>query len=458
MPFDPNIAAIRFGTGLSPNVSPISGMSAILDELSDGDAPAAQFPIRDFAQWGRQFRLHREARSLERANRGTETGQAARQEIRAIRRETREWQAEALRHSLLRAIQAPVGFRERLEWFWADHFTVRGQGPVLREAVSSFVADAIRPNISGSFADMLKAAVTHPMMLRYLNQTSSVGPNSNAVRPGRGLNENLAREVLELHTLGVDAPYRQGDVTEFALLLTGLGTGVEQSFRFHPSFAEPGAEVVLGSAYGGETADVNDIYAVLDDLSIYPATARHIARKLAVHFVSDSPSEALVSYIADRFFVTNGDLPDVYEALLSHPDAWNPEAQKVKRPLEFVASALRALHPDTSRLLRADAAKTRQYIWAPMQLMGQAWEYPNGPDGWPESVSAWTTPQGIAARIQWAITIPRVLKPDLPDPRAFAETALGSQMNSAVRFAAEGAQTKWEGVGLILASPSFQRR
>ncbi|NHX27388.1 DUF1800 domain-containing protein, partial [Escherichia coli] len=267
--------------------------------------------------------------------------------------------------------------RERLVRFWADHFTALGKNPILRGLEFGYVEEAIRPNITGSFAGLLKAAVTHPMMLHYLDQARAVGPNAPGAKGVRGLNENLAREVLELHTLGVGAPYAQDDVRELAELFTGMTVNSEQAFNFRPRLAEPGAEEVLGQRYGGATARLADIHAALDDLAHHPATARHIATKLAVHFVADLPDTGLVDHIAGTYAQTGGDLLACYGALLDHPAAWGAEAQKARQPFDFVAASLRALD---APMPEGDKAPLRLFA-RPMAEMGQPIEGPIGPDG-----------------------------------------------------------------------------
>jgi uncharacterized protein (DUF1800 family) len=176
--------------------------------------------------------------------------------------------------------------QERLAFFWGDHFTARGKVSVMKRATSPYVESAIRPHVAGYFSDMLKAVIAQPVMLQYLDQKTSVGPESVAgKKKENGLNENFARELLELHTLGVGGPYSQADVTELAELLTGLTYSQDGVFGFRGEFAQPGAETVLGQSYGGGTAALSDVHAALDDLARHPATARHLAQKMAVHFV-----------------------------------------------------------------------------------------------------------------------------------------------------------------------------
>lgn len=458
MPFTPELADIRFGCGLSPDMAPPSDPSAMLKGLSGPDHMAQRFPITGFeplrARLVEVAKLRAQAR--ESADNSAQIAQ-----IKSLRRASADEGASWLMQTLLRWMHTEHGFRERLVGFWADHFTALGKNQILRFAAAPYVEQAIRPHISGQFADLLIATTTHPLMLRYLDQGNSVGPGSPAATRGtrlRGLNENLAREVLELHTLGVDGPYSQSDVRQLAELFTGLGYSRKSGFRFRRNFAEPGPETVLGKTYGGNPARLDHVLQALRDLAVHPATAQHIARKLAVHFVSDRPDPALVQHVAGRFADTGGNLMAVATALLEHPSSWGTGPGNVKPPLDFIASAFRALVPDPDRIRGLKPGTVRRLLLHPLALMGQPWQRPNGPDGWAEEDSAWITPQGVSTRLRWALSVPQRLRPALPDPREFATSALGSFAPASVHLAARTAESRSDAIGLVLASPAFQRR
>ncbi|MFT5364442.1 MAG: hypothetical protein ACI9VX_002075 [Dinoroseobacter sp.] len=363
------------------------------------------------------------------------------------------------RRMLLRATHTQVSLHDRLTEFWQDHFTVRIAPVRLRAFVPLFTENAIRPHVAGRFADMLKAVVTHPAMLLYLDQATAVGPSSDAgKRTGRGLNENLAREVLELHTLGVGGPYSQDDVRQLAELFTGLRADFG-GFSFRPHLAEPGAEIVLGRSYGsGGRAQLDDVLAALEDLAAHPATAAHIARKLAVHFTSDTPDAGLIADLSDTFTRTGGDLAAMIGVLIDHPATHASFGEKARRPLEFVLGGMRALAPDQARLEGLSNTNLRDLFDLPLEAMGQPHRKAPGPDGWAETAEAWITPQGLAARISWAMVAPSEIRRDLPDPRVFVDTSLGPLASAETRFAARAAETRWEGVGVILSAPEFHRR
>lgn len=459
MRFDPEMAAIRFGCGLSPSLPAPRSADEMLSRLAGPDHAARAFPMPGYEVALDNRRKVRAARRAYKAATVDAERETLKQEMRQARRAAFQDGATWFGQTLLRRALAEDGFRERLAAFWADHFTAAGRSGLMRDAHALYAEEAIRPHVAGRFADMLRAAETHPMMLAYLDQRRSTGPNSRrAARRGEktGLNENLAREMLELHTLGVGGPYTQRDVRQLAELLTGL-TYTRRGMRFRPGMAEPGAETVLGRDYGGGKARLEDIFAALDDLARHRATAAHLSRKLAVHFVSDTPDAGLVADMTARFLETDGNLTELYAAMLAHPAAWMAEGGNVKQPMDFVGSALRALDIGPRHMPLDRLGRMRGLFLGPLELMGQSWGRPGGPDGWPEADGAWITPQRLAARLQWAMTVPFRLRGVLPDPRDFVAVALGGRASDAVRFAASAAETRAEGIGLVLASPDFQR-
>jgi uncharacterized protein (DUF1800 family) len=243
-----------------------------------------------------------------------------------------------------------------------------------------------------------------------------------------------------------------------AELFTGLGLTRDNQFVFRPRMAEPGAETVLGQSYGGGRARLEQVLEALRDLARHPATARHIAWKLAVHFTADKPDPDLVEQLAARYQSTDGDLLAVYQALLEHPAAWAPKLANVKPPFDYVASACRALGLNEDQIAGLRPGQQRRLFLTPLTPMGQRWGFSNGPDGWPEEDSAWITPAALAARLRWALAAPRQLTEPLPDPRQFAATALGHFADARVQFAAGAAETRAEAIGLVLSAPAFQRR
>lgn len=461
MTFSPELAEIRFGCGLSPDLAPNGSIRDVLHRLSGPDHMVKAFPIDNFDEFWPLLVASNNLRRERRLAQGTDAYDALNRQFKSTRKQAQSKRIRWFGQIILRHSQTRDGLRERLALFWGDHFTARGKGGLQRLMGAPYVESAVRPFVTGKFSDLLIAAVTHPLMLHYLDQDKSIGPGSKIAQKSdrpKGLNENLAREVMELHTLGVGGPYTQQDVRQLAELFTGLSVSQKTGFQFRPNMAEPGSETVLGRDYGGDPAQLGPIYQVLRDLAVHPATANHIAYKLAVHFVADSPDPTLVKHIAARFLDTGGDLTRVYAAMLEHPAAWTNELRNVKPPMDFVASACRALAVHPERLKRSTPKTLASGLIRPLAMMGQPWERPNGPDGWPEDDAAWITPQGLAARIRWAMLAPQRLVNRLPPPQQFVETSLGQFADKRVRFAARAAETQAEAIGLVLSSPAFQRR
>ena len=448
---DPTTIAFRFGYGLPLPEGAAHDAKAMLAALALPDAMAKRHPGMGIAA---ALPL---LRQIEATRKAEKKDPAKKSDYRdAIKASDRAVLAN-VKAGFARAVDNPDGFRERLVRFWADHFSTTAKSRKTYLLPPTLIEDAIRPNIAGRFADILRAVTLHPAMLIYLDQVLSIGPTSPAGRKReKGLNENLARELLELHTLGVDAGYSQADVRQMAELLTGLAVNPETGFVFDKRRAEPGAETVLGISYEGD--GTAPILKALDDLAMRPETAGHIARQLAVHFVSDTPDDDLVAHIRAAFLTTGGDLMAVYAALLDHPAAWGPGAAKARQPFDFIVASFRALGISGSDLMAMDDKRFVQWVVKPMQAMGQPLPGPPGPDGWPEEVQAWINPAGLAARINWAMDVPVQILASLPDPMALVKRALGPRASEKLIWAAPKAETQREGVGLVLASAEFNRR
>ncbi len=347
------------------------------------------------------------------------------------------------------ALDADIGFVERLVWFWSNHFCVSADK--VRPLAGAFEREAIRPHVLGKFADMLLAVETHPAMLVYLDNARSIGPDSFAgVRRGKGLNENLAREIMELHTLGVRTGYSQTDVTNFAKVITGWTVIPPRnevnggSFTFNDRMHEPGAQRVIDKDYldGG----FEQGRAVLFNLARRPETATHIAGKLARHFVADDPPADLVERLARRFRETDGDLKEVAKALVTMPQVFDAPRQKLKRPGEWVAASMRAtgMHiVDVRRVIGA------------LNILGEPLWRPPAPKGFPDDNAAWN--DGLAQRLDISNQIARQLGATV-DPEAIADTALGPLASAETRQALKRAESRPQALTLLLMSPEFQRR
>jgi uncharacterized protein (DUF1800 family) len=345
------------------------------------------------------------------------------------------------------AHNAGIGFVERLVWFWSNHFCVAGT-----YMAGAYEREAIRPHVLGRFADMLQAVEGHPAMLDYLDNAQSIGPNSDeGIVRNRGLNENLAREILELHTLGVRTVYTQADVTNFAKVITGwtiLPTRDNPEhggeFVFNPRMHEPGEQTLIGKTYPGE--GVQQGRNVLAELARHPATAKHIATKLARHFISDEPPPALIDRLTFRFFETEGDLKEVAKALVTAPEAWAPERAKIKRPSEWVVATRRAAGRKNINT---------QGMVGQQRLLGEWLWQPSAPTGYSDDNAAWLS--GLKLRLQSANTFAQAVAADV-DPRELVDATLGPLATAETRQAVARAETKVQALTLLIMAPEFQRR
>jgi len=364
---------------------------------------------------------------------------------------------------LVTAVTTTRPFAERLALFWTNHFTVSMAKASTRGLVGAFEREAIRPHIAGHFEELLGASTRHAAMLRYLDNALSAGPHSRLVerlarradpddRAPRitGLNENLAREILELHTLGVNGGYTQADVTAFAAVLTGwraprLPRGQEASF-FDAAWHEPGPKTVLGRSYA---AGPDALDQVLRQLAQHTSTARFIATKLARHFVADDPPAALVDRLAGVYADTAGHLPSVYSALVRAPQSWTAQPTKLKTPEEFVVS--------TARVLRGGEAFVSRGRDAGIALMGQRVQAAPSPAGWPDRADDWLGPEAVWKRLEWSTRVGERLGRQF-DARALSRQTLGPWLGENTARQLERAADGPQALALLLMSPEFQRR
>lgn len=454
------IAVTRFGLGARPGeidaakADPQGFLVAQIrregaDIPRDGGETSAQrfAQMRDYQQ---QRRLERQQKDGE----GDKTGANARAFMDAQRQLRDKVGADFLARARV-AANTPAAFRERWALFWANHFTVSATKQITSVLIGPFEREAIRPNVFGSFENLLVASSTHPAMLTYLDQAQSIGPDSTVAQRRRnakaGLNENLAREIMELHTVGVDAGYTQADVTEFARALTGFSIGRDNEdragqFVFRDAAHEPGLRVIMGRKYA--EGGVRQGMAVLKDLAVDKRTARHVCGKIARHFVSDTPPPALTARLEKRWMTTGGDLAEVAKALIESPEAWDPTPSKFKTPYEYTLSTWRLIGAEPSAIERLAPILTG---------LGQKPFSPPSPKGWVEDAQTWASPDGLVKRMQWAQGFAAVVA-DRTDPNALAVSALGDRLTPPVAKAVSRAETRREAFALLVMSPEFQRR
>ena len=386
---------------------------------------------------------------------------ALRQELRAGYRASYITLAQG---RIAAAIASPTPFPERLTHFWANHFAVSADKLATIGLAGTLEFEAIRPHLFGTFADLLLAVEHHPAMLLYLDQAQSIGSDSPigrraALRPNAkrkvGLNENLAREIMELHTLGVGSGYTQADVQELARALTGWSVGgfvrrpigveaPDGAFVYQADWHEPGSRTLLGVHYpdkGYYTAE-----AMLRALAVHPATAHHIAFQLVRHFVADEPPPALVERMAAVHVATGGSLVAVYRALLDAPEAWATPLAKFKTPWDWTVSSLRAVGART-----ADAKSV-----GALTALGQPIWRPGSPAGWDDVAASWAAPDALLRRVEVAQRI-AAAAPAL-DARSLGPRLMPGTWSPGTAAAVAKADSPAQGLAMLLVAPEFLRR
>ncbi|HEY2591682.1 MAG TPA: DUF1800 domain-containing protein, partial [Steroidobacteraceae bacterium] len=407
--------------------------------------------------------IRRERRDLRRAARA---GDAAAAQLAAVEKVVQLYRPIYLTEATARLRAAVVTdrpFLERLVHFWTNHFAVSIDKLAVLGLAGAFEREAIRPYVLGTFTELTLAVEQHPAMLLYLDNQMSAGPESPlarraerrgaSVRPG--INENLAREIMELHTLGVDGGYTQVDVTTFAKVISGwsiggapgqLFDGPPGRFKFRPALHEPGPQVILGRRYAQQGLEQG--IAVLADLARNPATARHIADKLARHFVADDPPRAAVDRIAHVFLASGGDLRAVYRSLVDSPEAWVQPLAKFKTPSDYVISTYRGLELPVVE---------RRGALASFEALGQRTYSPGSPAGWPDRASDWDGASAVLQRVEWSDALCERLGSRY-DARALAPELLGGTLSARTRAALEHAASASQALTILIASPEFIRR
>lgn len=465
------IAMNRFGLGALPDAAPLANPRRwLIDQMAKFDprpAPIAALPPRS-----ELIAAIKDLRSEKRERKAAKEDGAdsTEQQSNSYRKAVRDQYVAAVDARLAVALGSRQDFAERLVHFWANHFAISIDKIVTVGLAGNFEFDAIRPHIFGRFADLLKAASWHPAMLLYLDQAQSIGPNSMlAQRIGArrnreiGLNENLAREILELHTLGDRTAYSQADVTEFARAMTGLtvgGLGERRLQRvlgtdtkpgegiFVDALHEPGKRTIVGRSYAQNGAKALD--SILSDLAIHPATARHIATKLVRHFVADDPPSSLVRKLEADFLRTGGDLASLYRILIEAPESWANTGTKFKTPWEWTVSALRALGVESM-------PGREQAAVALFNQMGQPIWKPGSPKGYGDIAADWAGPAGLMRRVETAGRFAK-LSANRVDARKLALTILPGALSPMTAEHIARAESPEQGLALLLVSPEFLRR
>lgn len=456
------IALNRFGLGARPGDTLADPQRWLIDQFSRFETRPAGYAALDDA--GAVLARYREAQQANRRMARQDEDANPRVALKVGRRDFRA-DVQALYRAGVQAradsaLATEAPFVERMVHFWANHFCVSADNAQVTAYAGAFERDAIRPHVLGRFSDMVLAVEQHPAMLIYLNQFQSIGPGSKAASRNpdrkRGLNENLAREIMELHTLGVRSGYTQGDVTEFARALTGwtvdglgagrAGVGDPNRFVFRAALHEPGARTILGKRYNqdGEA----QARAALMDFAYSPATATHVATKLARHFAGDELPAAIVARLAESFTTSKGDLPTVYRTLIASPETWIPTPTKFKTPWEWTISALRGIGREQVGQMQIAALQT--------QLGQRVWK-PGAPTGWDDVAASWVGSDALLRRVEVA---QRLAAPqgESVDARLLARKLMPGSLSAATSDQIARSESPAGALALMLVSPEFLRR
>jgi uncharacterized protein (DUF1800 family) len=464
------IAVNRFGLGARPGEldgldSPESWLLGQLQAppptlTGDGLQPSAE-TLKRALELRQQIMEQRRDRKA-----GEQTAAAAVLKLPAVYRPVYIDEAHA-RFSHAVATSRP--FLERLTQFWSNHFAVSIDKVAVLGLAGAMEREAIRPHVTGRFTDLLLAVEKHPAMLLYLDNQTSIGPNSKVAklmdRRGKGrkldINENLAREILELHTLGVNGGYTQTDVTTFAKAISGwsiggqdngrrlarlgLDNGTPGEFLFRVEFHEPGAKRLLGKSYGDDGLKQGEV--MLRDLAMRRETARHIATKLARHFIADDPPRAVIERMTEAWLDSRAHLPTVYQAMVVSPEAWETPLAKFKTPADYIHSVYRGL---------AIPVRDKRRVLRSFETLGQRALSPGSPAGWPDTSADWDGSSALLKRIAWADVVAQRM--DHHNARELAPRLLGASLGEDTIKAIARAESAAQALTLLLASPEFMRR
>lgn len=450
------IAATRFGLGAKHgefallSSDPRGWLAAQLDKRYLAQTALAD--TRSTMETVRRLREQIMARREEKRA-GSENPGKAQEKLKEALLELRQDYIEQIAARTRATANAPAPFLERLVQFWSNHFTVSTTKKQDMALVSVFEREAIRPHVLGNFHDMLRASTRHPAMQVYLDNFRSIGPDSPAGRlRGKGLNENLAREILELHTLGVNGGYTQRDVTEFAKILTGWtvdadGRGDGSGFFFARMMHQPGTKTLLGQTYREDGVDEGE--RALSAFAGHPSTAKFIATKLARHFVADDPPKSAIAKLEGAFLHYDGELIPVYRTLIGMEEAWQNPLAKVKTPNDLIISILRATGVARETDDRTIAGAYRKLNQLPFSAPS--------PAGWSDKGQDWIGAEALLQRIDLVRHAARGIHPRF-NPADLMEDTIGPVASAATKLAVTRAGSSEEGISLLFASPEFQRR
>lgn len=451
MSLEAAIAVNRFGLGARPGEIATAGADPKAWLASQLNGPADQPAAADGTPFAPGGLLVRQEQAMIAERRAIKAGDPDAQKKLAGGRLKIFGDEMAGRFRLGFATQRP--FAEHLVWFWTNHFTVSTTAGRTLNFCGAFEREAIRPYIAERFENMLLAVASHPAMLIYLNNNASIGPDSPAgQRTGKGRNENLGRELMELYSLGVDGGYSQADVIALANILTGWGLdpNAPSGFGFFPNRHEPGPQTLRGKNY---SPDLKGGIQAVRDLAHDPHTAHHIAAKFATYFIADEPAPQSVARLEGVFNRTGGDLKALALAVIEDDAAWEPRPRKMRSPVEYVTAGYRLLNLPGSDM---NGQLTRAAMMS-ARAMGEFPMTASSPKGWPLTSDAWSGPDAILNRIEWAKQVSARMPPEF-DAVAAAAQGLGPLLTSPTKTAMARAESRSDALALLISSPEFQRR
>ena len=354
--------------------------------------------------------------------------------------------------ALKQTIESENSFNWRCLAFFSNHFSVSAQGQLMTGLAPTLEREAIAPNLYGHFDQLLLAVCQHPAMLIYLNNENSIGPSTRFAKKNRGLNENLAREILELHTLGVDGGYQQHDVTELAKGITGWsvfkpGKDKQQGFIYHKGKHEPGTRTLLGKSYPPQGLAQGK--QMLKDIANHPSTARFVSTKIVQSFISDQAPEELVNHLTTQWIKTNGHLKSVFQALINHPLSWQAQQQKYKTPHEYVISTYRALAVKKLNIRQVQNA---------LNTLGQRPFKADSPAGYSDQQQDWDGASALMARVNWASQIAAKKQFAKTNINILIENTFSNTLSTHSYQVITRAESRQQALTLLLLSPEFLTR
>jgi len=462
MSLDASIATNRFGLGAKPSELKAAGKNPKAWLISQLNAsPPISFNHKlphssEIANKLNEYRLAKKA-NKKKSQQNSMLGQQS--PMLAKQQQGNNYNRKILRQlssdTLVQSITSDNSLNWRLLDFFSNHFSVSSSGPVMAALAPTLEREAIAPNLLGRFEQMLIAVEKHPAMLIYLNNEKSIGPNSligkkiRKSNKGRGLNENLAREILELHTLGVDGGYQQNDVQELAKTITGWsvarpGKDKESGFKFRSYGHEPGDRRLFGKSY--KNTGVRQGEQMLIDIARHPSTANYICSKLAQHFISDNPPQSLINKLTARWHVSQGNIKAVMVELIQASESWHEQSQKFKTPREYVVSTLRMLGMKKLE---------NKYLLGSLQSLGQMPFNAGSPAGYSDQQHDWDGSSALMAKIEWSSMVAARKKANVEKlmKYSFADTLTDRSYRSIIR-----AESQSQALTLLLLSPEFLRR